>query len=118
SSFDEASGALTDQQVIRERTSDPSGKDGNNVSHRSYWYDDAGNVTGIRERATAIAERQCFTYDPLGQLTEAWTSADLDHCSGGAAKPDGSPNATAGPDGTGYWQKYEYDALGNRKKLT
>ncbi|GAA2250036.1 hypothetical protein GCM10010145_16760 [Streptomyces ruber] len=118
STYDDASGALTDQQVFREQTGDTSRVSGNLVSHRSYWYDSAGNVTGIRERSTGIAERQCFTYDPLGQLTEAWTSADLDHCVDGPVKDDGTPNVTAGPDDSGYWQQYEYDLLGNRKKLT
>ncbi|MDF6019357.1 ricin-type beta-trefoil lectin domain protein [Streptomyces sp. JH34] len=118
SSFDDASGALTDQQVYREQNGDTAVVAGKLASHRSYSYDDAGNVTGIQERSTGIQERQCFTYDPIGQLTEAWTSADLDHCVDGPVKEDGALNVTAGPDGSGYWQQYEYDLLGNRKKLT
>ncbi|MFE9832858.1 ricin-type beta-trefoil lectin domain protein [Streptomyces halstedii] len=116
--FDDASGALTDQQVYREQNGDTSLVGGKLASHRSYWYDDAGNVTGIRERSTGIQERQCFSYDPIGQLTEAWTSADLGHCVDGPVKDDGTLNVTAGPDDSGYWQRYEYDLLGNRKKLT
>ncbi|MCG7524188.1 ricin-type beta-trefoil lectin domain protein [Streptomyces sp. OfavH-34-F] len=118
SNFDDASGALTDQQVYREQNGDTSLVAGKLASHRSYWYDDAGNVTGIRERSTGIQERQCFTYDPIGQLTEAWTSADLGSCAGGPVKPGGTLNVTAGPDDSGYWQRYEYDLLGNRTKLT
>ncbi|SFB96790.1 ricin-type beta-trefoil lectin domain protein [Micromonospora sediminimaris] len=109
-SYDDASGALTRQQVFREVT-------GNHlVSNRSYGYDDAGNVTSIREHATTIAERQCFTYDPLGQLRNAWTSQDQASCSAGPGTAT-APNAAAGVDGTGYWQEYEYDLLGNRTKL-
>jgi hypothetical protein len=37
------------------------------VSERSYEYDASGNVTAIREGAAGIRERQCFTYDPVGQ---------------------------------------------------
>ncbi|PZT77983.1 MULTISPECIES: ricin-type beta-trefoil lectin domain protein [unclassified Streptomyces] len=116
--FDDASGALTDQQVYREQNGDTSLVAGKLASHRSYSYDDAGNVTGIRERSTGIQERQCFTYDPIGQLTEAWTSADLGSCADGPVKAGGALNVTAGPDDSGYWQSYEYDLLGNRTKLT
>ncbi|MFJ3296665.1 ricin-type beta-trefoil lectin domain protein [Streptomyces bacillaris] len=116
--YDEASGALIDQQVYREKKGDTSLVGGNLVSHRSYWYNNAGSVTSIRERSLGIEERQCFTYDPLGQLTKAWTAKDQNSCAAGPAGPDGTSNATAGTDGSGYWQEYEYDLLGNRKKLT
>ncbi|WP_432151355.1 ricin-type beta-trefoil lectin domain protein [Streptomyces sp. bgisy029] len=116
--YDEASGELVDQQVYREKKGDTSVVGGNLVSHRSYWYNSAGSVTSIRERSLGIEERQCFTYDPLGQLTKAWTAKDQNSCAAGPAGPDGTSNATAGTDGSGYWQEYEYDLLGNRKKLT
>ncbi|WP_018587892.1 polymorphic toxin-type HINT domain-containing protein [Salinispora arenicola] len=114
-SYDNASGALTDQQVHREQVGDQSIVAANLVSHRSYGYDAAGNVTSIRERSLGIEERQCFRYDPIGQLTTAWTAADQGSC---AADPAGGAGAvTAGTDGSGYWQEYEYDLLGNRTKL-
>jgi hypothetical protein len=116
-SYDEAIGALTDQQVYREQASDKAIVGGNLVSHRSYWYDPAGNVTAIRERALGIEERQCFTYDALGQLLKAWTAKDQGSCSAGPISGDGTVNVAAGPDGAGYWQEYEYDLLGNRTKL-
>ncbi|MFJ3880412.1 ricin-type beta-trefoil lectin domain protein [Streptomyces sp. NPDC090077] len=116
-SYDEASGALTDQQVYREQTGDGAVVQGNLVSHRSYSYDDAGNVSSIRERSTGIEERQCFNYDPLGQLRTAWTSGDQESCTAGPKGADGKVNAVAGKDKSGYWQEYEYDLLGNRKKL-
>lgn len=112
--YDETSGALTDQQVYREDPTDKTVVGGVLVSKRDYTYDNAGNVTSIRERSSGIAERQCFTYDALGQLTTAWTAANQDSC---AAAP--SPTTVAaGSDTSGYWQQYEYDALGNRTKLT
>ncbi|MFI1188670.1 ricin-type beta-trefoil lectin domain protein [Streptomyces californicus] len=116
--YDEAGGELVDQQVYREKKGDTSVVGGNLVSHRSYWYNDAGSVTAVRERSLGIEERQCFTYDPLGQLTKAWTAKDQNSCTAGPAGPDGTSNASAGTDGSGYWQEYEYDLLGNRKKLT
>ncbi|SCG47605.1 intein N-terminal splicing region/RHS repeat-associated core domain-containing protein [Micromonospora siamensis] len=111
--YDDASGALTDQQVYREQTGDKSLVGANLVSHRSYWYDSAGNVTSIRERSLGIEERQCFRYDTLGQLATAWTAKDQASCQ---ADPTAT-TVTAGTDGAGYWQEYEYDLLGNRKKL-
>ncbi|GGM36461.1 hypothetical protein GCM10011608_21370 [Micromonospora sonchi] len=109
-SYDDASGELTRQQVFREV------KDAHLVSNRAYTYDDAGNVTSIREHASTIAERQCFTYDPLGQLRNAWTATDQASCGAGPGTAT-APNAVKGVDGTGYWQEYEYDLLGNRTKL-
>ncbi|MDM4723058.1 ricin-type beta-trefoil lectin domain protein [Micromonospora sp. WMMA1363] len=116
-SYDEASGALTDQQVYREQTGDKGIVAANLVSKRSYWYDSSGNVTAIRERSLGIEERQCFEYDALGQLVEAWTSNSQSACTVGSADANGTVDVTAGTDGTGYWQEYEYDLLGNRTKL-
>ncbi|MET9346695.1 ricin-type beta-trefoil lectin domain protein [Streptomyces termitum] len=117
--YDEPSGALTSQQVYREKGvkgGDTSVVKGNLVSDRSYTYDPAGNVTSIHEASKGIEERQCFTYDPLGRLMSAWTAKELTSCATTAA--DGTRNVSAGTDGSGYWQEYEYDLLGNRTKLT
>ncbi|SCE64622.1 RHS repeat-associated core domain-containing protein [Micromonospora mirobrigensis] len=111
--YDDASGALTDQQVYREQTGDKSLVGANLVSHRSYWYDNAGNVTSIRERSLGIEERQCFRYDTLGQIKTAWTAKDQASCLADPA----ATTVTGGTDDAGYWQEYEYDLLGNRKKL-
>ncbi|WP_237407932.1 ricin-type beta-trefoil lectin domain protein [Streptomyces sp. M2CJ-2] len=116
-SYDEGSGELKDQSVYREQTGDKSLVGGHLVSNRSYTYDPAGNVTSIREHSDGIAERQCFAYDPLGQLKTAWTAKDQTACAG-PKSGDGTPNVTAGKDKTGYWQEYEYDLVGNRTKLT
>ncbi|WP_407077921.1 polymorphic toxin-type HINT domain-containing protein [Streptomyces sp. NPDC126499] len=129
--FDESSGELTEQSVYREKggrddtTADRTLVPGNLVSNRAYGYDPAGNITSIQEKSTGIAERQCFVYDPLGQLKSAWTSKDQDTCVN-PRNPDGTLNknadgtlrVTAGADSSGYWQEYEYDLLGNRTKLT
>ncbi|MEU9506508.1 ricin-type beta-trefoil lectin domain protein [Micromonospora sp. NPDC048170] len=122
-SYDDASGALTDQQVYREQKgnaaqqkSDATLANTNLVSHRSYWYDDAGNVLAIQERAAAIAERQCFQYS-LGRVKTAWTADDQASCAPGPVRADGTRNVAAGTDQSGYWQEYEYDLLGNRTRL-
>ncbi|MCH0568561.1 ricin-type beta-trefoil lectin domain protein [Streptomyces sp. MUM 136J] len=116
-SYDESSGELQDQQVYREQTGDQSVVPGNLVSRRTYAYDPAGNVTSIQEHATGIAERQCFVYDPLGQLKTAWTAKDQSSCTG-PKNSDGTLNVAAGGDKSGYWQEYTYDLLGNRTRLT
>ncbi|MDX2682694.1 ricin-type beta-trefoil lectin domain protein [Streptomyces sp. NY05-11A] len=120
--FDESSGELKQQSVFREKPGDTSrvGQNPNNpwlVSDRSYTYDPSGNVTSIKEGSLGIEERQCFAYDPLGQLKSAWTSKDQSACAG-PKNSDGTLNVAAGKDNSGYWQEYEYDLLGNRKKLT
>ncbi|MFF3948097.1 ricin-type beta-trefoil lectin domain protein [Streptomyces sp. NPDC001902] len=114
-SYDESTGELQKQEVYREKA-ETSVAPGTPVSSRSYTYDPSGNVTGIREQAPGIEERQCFTYDPIGQLKEAWTSKDQTDCTT-AKNADGTLNVAAGADNSGYWQQYEYDLLGNRKKL-
>ncbi|MFE0773814.1 polymorphic toxin-type HINT domain-containing protein [Streptomyces sp. NPDC058861] len=112
--FEEASGELKDQYVYREQTGDKSLVGGVLVSHRSYAYDPAGNVTAIQEKSQGIEERQCFSYDPLGQLKKAWTGTNQEAC---VADPKVA-DVSAGKDGSGYWQEYEYDLLGNRTRLT
>ncbi|MFI5932049.1 ricin-type beta-trefoil lectin domain protein [Actinoplanes sp. NPDC051494] len=114
STYDEASGALTGQQVYRENTGNKALVSGNLVSNRNYAYDAAGNITDIREQSVGIAERQCFDYDTIGQLTKAWTAKDQESC---AAAP-AAATVAAGADNSGYWQEYKYDSLGNREKLT
>lgn len=81
-SFDEGSGELKSHAVYREQAGDKTLVGGHLVSERSYTYDPAGNVTSIREHSDGIAERQCFTYDPLGQLKTAWTAKEQTSCAG------------------------------------
>lgn len=79
----------------------------------TYNYDDAGNVLGVKDRPTATgraADRQCYEYDALRRLTEAWTPA-----TGNCALTKSIPSlGGAAP----YWASFEYDALGNRTSET
>ncbi|WP_230396183.1 ricin-type beta-trefoil lectin domain protein [Streptomyces blattellae] len=117
--FDESTGELQQSIVDRESVSDTTTVSGNRVNSRTYAYDPAGNVTSIADRVDGVTDRQCFTYDALGQLTEAWTSpASCAPTGKSVAAPrydDGTVNVTAANDG--YWQSYSYDAMGNRTKL-
>ncbi|MFE4674253.1 RHS repeat domain-containing protein [Streptomyces sp. NPDC056723] len=83
------------------------------IDDTAYAYDEAGNITGITtasgQDAAKSVDAQCFTNDALGRLTEAWTAKT--DCT---AKP--TSTTVGGPDA--YWQTFQYDAIGNRTKLT
>ncbi|MGA5267209.1 polymorphic toxin-type HINT domain-containing protein [Streptomyces lydicamycinicus] len=76
----------------------------------TYGYDPAGNVTSLSDVSRTGTDTQCFTYDHLRRLTDAWTQ-DEKTC---AAAPAG--NLIAGP--APYWHSYAYDSAGNRTSLT
>ena len=79
----------------------------------AYSYDQAGNVKSIANKPTATGvagDVQCFDYDGLRRLTEAWTPGSGD-C---AAAP-----TVAGLGGAAkYWTSYRFDKVGNRTSLT
>ncbi|MFG3292701.1 ricin-type beta-trefoil lectin domain protein [Streptomyces sp. NPDC048179] len=119
--FDENTGQL-DRTVTDRETADS-----HRVNDRYYTYDNAGNVTQLKDTDGAgSTDRQCFTYDALGQLHEAWTS--LNEGCAASGQTTAAPvytdstgkvtatNVTSANDG--YWQTYTYDTLGNRKRLT
>ncbi|MFF8440831.1 RHS repeat-associated core domain-containing protein [Streptomyces californicus] len=104
--YDEHTGQLirqtTDRDVAPQRVDDTT-----------YTYDPAGNVTGVTsvsgQDQQKSTDTQCFTNDPLGRLTEAWT-AKADCSAAPSAATVGGPEA--------YWHTYGYDKLGNRTKQT
>ncbi|MFJ3249073.1 RHS repeat-associated core domain-containing protein [Streptomyces sp. NPDC086782] len=76
----------------------------------TYRYDDAGNVLSVSDVSRSGTDTQCFTYDYLRRLTEAWTQSTT----GCATAPSGSILGGPAP----YWQSYTYDLVGNRTKET
>ncbi|MFI6033094.1 polymorphic toxin-type HINT domain-containing protein [Streptomyces sp. NPDC051315] len=86
------------------------------ISETRYGYDEAGNVTKITDVPGSAApdagktDTQCFVYDQLRQMTSAWTSKTAEDCTAAPSK-----DTVGGPDA--YWQSFEYDDAGNRKKL-
>ncbi|MBO3747959.1 type IV secretion protein Rhs [Streptosporangiaceae bacterium NEAU-GS5] len=75
-----------------------------------YGYDAAGNVTSVADRTLdRTADTQCFHYDYLRRLTDAWTP-------GGDCEADPSAAALGGP--APYWQSFTYDLIGNRRSQT
>ncbi|MCT9078970.1 ricin-type beta-trefoil lectin domain protein [Streptomyces fulvoviolaceus] len=118
--FDESSGALTRNVVDRESTSDTTAGTTTRVNDRYYGYDAAGNVLQTADVSNGVTDRQCFTYDALGQLSEAWTSPNSGCMASGKTTraptyDDGTVNVTSASNG--YWHTYDYDELGNRKTL-
>ncbi|MFB7513186.1 RHS repeat domain-containing protein [Streptomyces sp. NPDC056144] len=83
------------------------------VDDTTYTYDPAGNptsVTGLRsETGPTLTDRQCFQYDALNRLSEAWTAAGSCPAAGTAPAAGGIAAGTAA-----YWQSFRYDLLGNR----
>ncbi|MYZ34164.1 MULTISPECIES: RHS repeat-associated core domain-containing protein [unclassified Streptomyces] len=76
----------------------------------TYGYDEAGNVTSINDVSRDGTDNQCFQYDYLTRLTEAWAQP-TPTC---ADKPSGSVLGGPAP----YWLSYTYDLSGNRKTQT
>ncbi|GAA4736631.1 hypothetical protein GCM10023263_93880 [Phytohabitans rumicis] len=79
----------------------------NNWDDRSttgYTYDPAGNITVVAGKTDGVQDQaECFRYDHLRRLTEAWTEA--------------TPSCLT-PQRTGadpYWRAWTYDVVGNRK---
>ncbi|MFD0568312.1 polymorphic toxin-type HINT domain-containing protein [Kitasatospora gansuensis] len=115
------------------------------LDQTSYTYNPVSQITSITDLQNATAtDAQCFTYDYLGRLTNAWTdtggtntratgtwtdSSGTVHGSGsaqsvpgiGSCKNSTGPAVTAGKPSVGgpapYWQSYSYDATGNRTQL-
>jgi RHS repeat-associated protein len=76
----------------------------------SYEYDPAGNVTKIKDSVQDAAETQCFRYDYLRRLTDAWTPGS------GDCKADPVASGLAGP--APYWHSWTFDKTGNRTSET
>lgn len=79
-----------------------------------YAYDDAGNVLSAKDKPTTAgraADQQCYQYDALRHLTEAWTPA-TGNCA--LAKSTAALGGSAP-----YWASFQYDdVLGNRTDET
>lgn len=105
-SFDEATGRTTRHWTSLQGSATTPRMD------LRYGYNAAGLVTKLNDVAagdsaqtSASTDRQCFSYDFLQRLTQAWTS------SGNAcAAPSASTLGSSAP----YWDRFGYDDAGNR----
>ncbi|MCT9006617.1 RHS repeat domain-containing protein [Streptomyces rhizosphaerihabitans] len=76
----------------------------------TYGYDQSGNITSISDVARDGTDDQCFSYDYLGRLTEAWAQGGTTCASTPSASVLGGPAP--------YWQSFTYDTTGNRTSDT
>ncbi|MEU1183818.1 RHS repeat-associated core domain-containing protein [Streptomyces sp. NPDC005820] len=74
------------------------------VADVRYGYDAAGNV--LRVADGAVGDTQCFRYDYLRRLTEAWAVA--------AEECGDAPGLSVLGGPAPYWQSLRYDKVGNR----
>ncbi|WP_406010268.1 sugar-binding protein [Streptomyces sp. NBC_00637] len=72
----------------------------------SFRYDEAGNVLSLNDVSRTGTDNQCFAYDHLRRLTEAWTQGDQTCAAAPSAAKLGGPAP--------YWQSYTYDKAGSR----
>lgn len=92
---------LDDGKLFATKTTKETGT--RTVADVRNHFDTAGNVVKVADGT----DTQCFGYDYLQRLTEAWTPSSGD-CAG-------SPDAGALGGPAAYWQSFGYDAIGNRK---
>ncbi|WP_159046551.1 RHS repeat-associated core domain-containing protein [Streptomyces sp. XY413] len=104
------------RRVNRTYHSQQTGTTGySQISDVRTTYDPSGNilkVTDQRDGAPGVADTQCFAYDYLRRMKDAWTATDDCAKQPGAAGPGSAPKV-GGPDA--YWSSYTFDAVGNRK---
>lgn len=80
------------------------------LTDRRYDYDPTGNIRRIADTPSdTAADTQCFRYDHLQRLTEAWTATD--DCAG-------APTSATVNGPAPYWQSFSYGADGNRLSRT
>lgn len=72
----------------------------------TYSYDEAGNVLSVSDTSRSGTDNQCFGYDYLGRVAEAWAQSTT----GCATAP--TTGVLGGP--APYWSSYTYDKVGNR----
>lgn len=105
-SYDPQTASLTEQQV-------QSGTAATTVDDVHYSYDAAGLVTSEADTpagASAETNVQCFSYDYLGRLTQAWAQGST----GCASNPTSSSEGGPAP----YLDQYSYNTANNLTGVT
>lgn len=78
------------------------------ITDLAYEYTDGGLITSIDNQSDLGADTQCFAYDYLKRVTDAWTGSTPAAC-------DAEPTSAAGVGGAAeYWQSWTFDDSGNR----
>ncbi|ACU38695.1 RHS repeat-associated core domain-containing protein [Actinosynnema mirum] len=77
------------------------------LANRNYAYDASGNITRIADAPSGtVPDIQCFAYDHLRRMTDAWTpsTGDCNAVKSTAALGGAAP----------YWHSWTFDKTGNR----
>ncbi|MFC9630710.1 RHS repeat-associated core domain-containing protein [Streptomyces mirabilis] len=95
---------------LKERVISRTQAPGPVVDDTRYAYDASGNPTSTTdlqsESGNTVTDQQCYGYDALDRLTDAWTG---NNCT---VNPPTAGTLTTTPGS--YWQSFSYDAIGNR----
>ncbi|MFD2792770.1 polymorphic toxin-type HINT domain-containing protein [Promicromonospora vindobonensis] len=105
--YDSATGRLATYRVDRL---DQPGVD----RHETYEYDEAGNILSLADVSRTGTDVQCFDYDYLARVVDAWTQKTT----GAACAATGQDAADAALIGgpARYWHEYDYDKVGSRTR--
>ena len=105
-SYDPQTSRLTEQNT-------QAGTAKTSVDDLHYAYDHVGNITSEADTPSGVSgatDVQCFQYDYLGRLTQAWAQGST----GCAAAPSASAEGGSAP----YWNTYAYTTTGNLTGIT
>lgn len=104
--YNTGSGRVTEVNTTKYTTSG-----GGVVSDDHYTYDNAGNLLTDQNNASVGAETQCYTYDALRNLGQAWTPASNTCTAPTTSTTMGGPAP--------YWETFTADpTTGNRTATT
>ncbi len=101
-----------DTRRLSEFLFDRDGTTVPNVATLRWKYDSVGNVLSVAdtpEDQPAKADVQCFSYDYLRRMTEAWSQ--------GSGQCADAPSTSAMGGAEPYWNSYEYRKDGSRAKV-
>ncbi|MEU5783173.1 RHS repeat-associated core domain-containing protein [Micromonospora lupini] len=94
--YDESTGRISRRPIIRSVS--PS-----YIANATFGYDQAGNITSIDDDPGSTArDLQCFTYDHLRRLKEAWTPSSFDCSQARSVSELGGPAK--------YWTSWDFGA--------
>ncbi len=126
--YDQTTGALTESDTELQSASTV-------VDNVNYRYNQAGEITAIDDvqNGGATHDTQCFSYDSMQRLTQAWTDTegtnspnttdptvgDIGGCTTTSPQTTTADPVTAPTIGgpAPYWQTYSYDLLGDRTTM-
>ncbi|MFE5330229.1 RHS repeat-associated core domain-containing protein [Embleya sp. NPDC056575] len=103
-------------RTVNDRETSPS-----RINDARTEYDTVGNITKITDAfgsnpTPSTTDTQCFVYDYMRRMTDAWSATDDCATKPGQVGPNGGRPNVGGPDA--YWSSYSFDAAGNRKTET